>query len=265
MRGGAHVSKVDNLRNFNMAWQAALKKKVKPILFRNEPQLRPLKLGIGRGAVFSIDRRSQLQLEFGLYESELIPHYRRQIFPTAIVYDIGAAEGDTAIKFASLVPFGHVFAFEADETRCQELGQNLDYNPELKGRTEIVNVFVAGQGIYKDPGSGERSRKVSIDDLVDSGEIPPPNFVKIDVDGGELEVLRGMRNTMVSCLHRKSLCLIIEVHSPELELSCMDYLAELGYFVDLVRNAWWRLIWPELRPIGHNRWIIATPLRSSAE
>jgi hypothetical protein len=45
----------------------------------------------------------------------------------------------------------------------------------------------------------------------------------------------------------------------------MDYLAELGYFVDLVRNAWWRLIWPELRPIGHNRWIIARPVRSSAE
>jgi precorrin-6B methylase 2 len=244
-----------------MTWQAALKGKIKPILFRNEPKIRRVKRGIGKGTMFVIDRRTQLQFEFGLYESELAPHYRRQILPTAIVFDIGAAEGDTAIKFASLVPLGHVFAFEADKDVLLKMGQNLDHNPELTNRIDVVNVFVSSPKVDGDLGNGKSRREVSIDDLVAREQIPPPNFVKIDVDGGELEVLKGMRNTLISCLHFGSLCLIIEVHSAELERNCMEYLDELGYFVSLIPNAGWRLIWPEFRPIGHNRWIIASPGR----
>jgi hypothetical protein len=142
--------------------------------------------------------------------------------------------------------------------------QNLEHNPELTNRIDVMNTFVSSQVVDEDLGKGKSRREISIDDLVDREQVPPPNFVKIDVEGGELQVLKGMRNTLISCLHSRSLCLIVEVHSPELELNCTKYLAELGYVVDLIPNARWRLIWPEFRPIGHDRWIIANPGRPLA-
>lgn len=247
---------LDNIRTFNMRWQASLKGKIKPVLFRNEPRLRRIKFGLGKGTAFLLDRRSQLQFEFGLSESELTRHYRAQIRPTSILYDIGAADGDTAVRLASLVPHGHVFAFEADQNICHEMQHNLDRNPELGRLVEVLNVFVSSRETA-DRDSSERS----IDGLVDRGVIPTPNFVKIDVDGGELDVLKGMHKTLRRCLQLRSLSLLVEVHSPELEVDCTRFLRELGYHVEAVRNAWWRVIWPELRPIGHNRWITAGPAR----
>jgi hypothetical protein len=35
-----------------------------------------------------------------------------------------------------------------------------------------------------------------IDDLIDSGEIPPPHFIKCDVEGAELKVFRGASITL---------------------------------------------------------------------
>ena len=49
---------------------------------------------------------------------------------------------------------------------------------------------------------------MAIDELVSSGELPPPTVVKIDVEGAELAVLEGMRETIGA--HRPAI--ICELH-----------------------------------------------------
>jgi hypothetical protein len=50
---------------------------------------------------------------------------------------------------------------------------------------------------------------------------------------------------------------LIETHSTELERACVSQLERFGFNTKIVRNAWWRYIVPEQRPIAHNRWLVA--------
>jgi len=85
-----------------------------------------------------------------------------------------------------------------------------------------------------------------------SDTIVYPCLVKIDVDGGERDVLMGAR----ALLKQRKARWIIETHSRELEDECRSILHTAGFTTVIVRNAWWRWLVPEQRPIPHNRWLI---------
>jgi len=91
--------------------------------------------------------------------------------------------------------------------------------------------------------------------VVARGMAPPPGFVKVDVDGAELDVLAGMQELLR--VHRP--VVFVEVHGADREGNCSAFLTSRGYEVRIVKNAWWRALYPEHRPIGHNRWLLAVP------
>lgn len=64
-----------------------------------------------------------------------------------------------------------------------------------------------------------------IDDLVDEGQVQPPDLVKIDVEGAEASVIRGARQVLLR--HRP--WVLCEVHGIEEALSVTQSLLELGY------------------------------------
>ena len=66
-----------------------------------------------------------------------------------------------------------------------------------------------------------------LDSLVAGGRIPPPNLLKIDVEGAEYQVLKGAAELLRK--YRPRLCL--EAHSAELEIKCRQNLEALGYSV----------------------------------
>ena len=76
-------------------------------------------------------------------------------------------------------------------------------------------------------------------------------LIKIDVEGAEAIVLQGM----IDLLKENDCRLIIETHSVQLEKDCMAFLKSQGYYVRIIKNAWWRSILPERRPLKHNRWL----------
>jgi predicted RNA methylase len=228
-------------RRVMMRTQHRVKVKAKPYLFEEEPRLRPVRFGPGRGVRLHLSRQRDLQREFGLYEAELHSIHRKHIRQSSVIYDVGAGDGLTALTFARLASKGHVYAFEADTGVLAVLERNLEANPSLRERVTIVPQAVGAVG------------QTALDSFAERPAMPVPHFVKIDVDGAELEVLEGM--DQIAKQDRPTA--VIEVHSSKLEDDCARWLADRSYAVTTVRNAWWRTFYPELRPIGHNRWLLA--------
>jgi precorrin-6B methylase 2 len=216
-----------------MLAQHRVKLLVKPLLVRDETKARTIRSGPGRGTVALLNRRHDLQRELGLYETELNSIYRACISPDSVVYDIGAGDGVTTLLYASLASAGRVYAFEPEPSAVRRLQANLALNPSLSRHVDVIAAPFASDVITRD--------------------LEPPDFMKIDADGGELAVL-GAAVPLV----RDFPPLVVETHSHELEESCIEFLRELGYAVEIVPNSRWRSLWPEWRPLEHNRWLLAT-------
>jgi hypothetical protein len=195
---------------------------------------RRLPLGIGRGFSLTIDFQHDTRLYLGLYEIELNRYLRRLCKPGVTSFDVGGCKGYDALVVARLTG-AWVVSFEADPAACSRMRDNLSLNPE-GSRVRTVQAMVGAPGA-----------EVTLDGA--AAEFGVPGFVKIDVDGGEVEVLRGAERLLVE--HRPSL--IVETHSQELERQCAWFLADHGYRPMRVKQ---RRVWKERRP-ADNRWLVA--------
>jgi FkbM family methyltransferase len=136
-----------------------------------------------------------------------------------VFWDVGANIGTIALALAARCPGLEVCAFEPSPQVLALLRRNLALNDALSGR---VRLFAAALGDRSGPASffasGEPRNSglgglaqsvnrtalpvtvdvVSGDDLVTQGVAPPPDLLKVDVEGFELEVLRGLERTLRS-------------------------------------------------------------------
>ena len=141
-------------------------------------------------------------------ERYIVTKLLKIIKPGDTCWDIGANIGFYTCLFASLVEGnGRVVAFEPASRTCGYLNENVSLN-------QFTNVTVVNKGLgdkqerghlhYSESGlaegtaslkyangraASERVTLDTIDNLVP--ELSAPNFVKIDVEGYQLEVLRG--------------------------------------------------------------------------
>jgi hypothetical protein len=208
---------------------SALKRRLLP-----PPRARSLPLGVGRGIRLTVDFQHDTRVYLGLYEIELNRYLRRLCRPGVNSFDVGGCKGYDALVLARLTGCW-VVSFEADPASCRTMRENFSLNPE---GTRIHMVH----GIVGRPGAD-----VTLDDY--ANEFGTPSFVKIDVDGGELDVLRGAERLLLK--NRPSL--IVETHSHELERLCGGFLCDHGYRPLIVKQ---RRVWKERRP-DDNRWLVA--------
>jgi len=168
-----------------------------------------------------------------------------------VVYDIGAHSGAYTLFFSRRVgETGWVVAFEPQPRNFARLLHNLHLNHVVNAQplrlglganSEVRDLYMlpgmsttasmadeSRTPLRRHAGSAQLER---LDTLVERMPLPPPDFLKIDVEGLELEVLHGALRT----LHRYRPGILVEVHGASREQkaarvrSLTALLQRLGY------------------------------------
>lgn len=222
---------------------ASLKHKLKSILFGQLGEHR-VKYGLGKGLKLTIDPLHKSQRILGLDEREVQPYFAAFAKCADVFIDVGASDGYYSLIYRKLNQYGQVICCDADQSFRDMQHRHFFSN------FGHIDKF---QAIEKLVGDHLQEGCTTIDELIRGSEWARP-FIKVDVDGGELQVLKGA----VQTLTWKNCVLIIETHSSVLESDCILFLKNHGYDSGIIRNAWWRTIIPEKRMIPHNRWFYSS-------
>jgi len=218
-----------------------LKELVKSRIWPSGRKQRRILGGIAAGVVMELDPQSDTQRLLGLYEREIAGLVFRLAGECATLVDIGANDGY----------YTNIFL----RTSAKRI---VVCEPSPVVSRLLVNA--AANGFIPD------QRFCVIQRLIRPGEdaiyasqlvqnLPGPVFLKVDIDGGELNLLQSCESSD----RLEELHWLIETHSAWLENSCVQWFQQRRYRTKVIPNAWWRLFLPELRPIAHNRWLLAEP------
>jgi FkbM family methyltransferase len=164
--------------------------------------------------------------------------------------DIGSYFGWYSCVAAVAAPKGRVLAVELDQDNFSVLAYNVAYNRLWNIETVQAGAFDSNQDVRvpRDPFSvsperaiatgaeagGVAVRAIVLDDMLEAKGFRP-SFVKIDVEGAETAVLRGLRKT----LQRDQPTLLVEIHSEKLRGfgsstgEVVELLGGLGYRVEV--------------------------------
>jgi FkbM family methyltransferase len=227
------------------------------------------------GARLMLDLREEKDLWLGSYEPSVLEAVERWVRPGMTVYDVGAHIGYVTLALAQAVGAeGRVVAFEPLPANQQRLRANLELNG-LSGRVEVLPAAVGES-------SGSRwfqpHASVAMGRLVAEQEAPPgsfqvevvalddfgrgqsawPGLIKIDIEGGEVAALRGMRQI----LRAAGPVLLLEVHGAQAAQAVAEELQAAGYRLSRLRRGLSRMAWAgQLGGRGH---ILALPPADSS-
>lgn len=172
---------------------------------------------VAAGFTLDLDLRDpdQWAMQAGLYGTAVLELAATVLRPGDTVIDVGAQVGYLSAAFAQRVgPGGQVHAFEPDPTVLPGLQRSVAANPELRitvhpfalaereGDATLHVSPTKGWSTLRDAGYPEiESVSVAtrtLDSLVAAREIDASRLrlVKIDVEGSEPQVLRGMADTL---------------------------------------------------------------------
>ncbi len=230
-----------------------------------QPRWVEIPRGLGKGLVLLVDPRYELAYVRGDHEpwvQDLVASWLRH---GDVFYDVGAHVGFFSVLAGRLVrPGGAVIAFEPDPDNFARLEANIARNRmgcvrpvcavvlDRSGtvsfaRAPAASSRVEGRAVGSDGALATEVLSVpgvTLDDHYD----PRPGVVKIDVEGGELQVLSGARRLLAE----GKLGWIVEAHSEELEAALVRIFNNAGYTVRAMRPT--HQSYPEYR----QRYVLAT-------
>jgi FkbM family methyltransferase len=204
----------------------------------------------------------------------------QHIQPGDVVYDVGANVGFFSLIAARLVgPEGRVCSFEPVTANAASIRDNVALNafPNVQtfevavgreaGSAELLLTEWDGGSTLASsvvqpsrPVSRRTTRVIAMDEFIEAENLRPPSFVKIDVEGLEMEVLEGMARTLED---RKPILLfeIDDGNRERFERRWRDldgYVSRFGYQIIHLKDSYANALWN----VGHT---LALPRISSEQ
>lgn len=174
------------------------------------------------GVRFDVDLAEGIDLSlflFGSFQKWVIDDCLLPRMEGFCAIDIGANIGAICLPLAFRQPGSRIFAVEPTDHAFKRLKRNLELNPALQQRVKMIQAFMGDESLPQpgmiayprwrlDTTAGLRHEvhlgeahevscpKLTIDKLVKQEGLTRLNFIKIDTDGHELDILKGGRHTL---------------------------------------------------------------------
>ncbi len=191
-----------------------------------------------------------------IFEKEVVDLAAQYIKPGSTVLDVGANFGQMSVLFSNLAgDNGTVHCFDADDWVYEILNKNIEANNKqgkiiphfgavhnVAGDTLIFpeQVFehsgsYGSYGIDYNAKNGREVKTLTIDSLnIDS----PISFMKIDIQGGDLQAMQGAVKTIAK--HKMPILFEYEYHFEDKFNMCfqdyVDFIKSIGYKFYKVRS-----------------------------
>ena len=172
----------------------------------------------------------------------------------SVFYDIGANIGIYTLYMNYKNPMMQIFCFEPVQNNFNSLQNNIilnsalnvhPFNIALSNNNMITNLFISDtrngnsgaqiEAPINEKGESFEALKIEkilsfqLDYLVNNLNFPQPNFIKIDVDGHENEILDGMKVTLGN---QQLKSLLIEFNDDNQFQKWQSVFNKIGLFID---------------------------------
>lgn len=198
-------------------------------------------------------------IQEGNYENVLFEYLSSQNLNDSVFWDIGAHFGYISLVMAKMITGteGKIIAFEPNPLNVDAFQENISNNANFSNKIELYPLAISNQNTEilfrtspkknhphsmgghlinsKTPFAELEYQKLgfqeilvqttTIDDFLLQNQAKKPHIIKIDVEGAELDVLKGGLKTLKTI---KPL-LIIEIHHIILMFHIQNFLKDLGY------------------------------------
>lgn len=225
---------------------APVKQKLARLIYPHGSRRRVLR-GPARGMRFVVGDGIGVSYAVGV-DAAAPRHFEGWVKRGMTVYDVGANKGQMALLFASLVgPDGRVVAFEPAPDVFARLRENLSlngldcvhpvqvaaadeegeltfaYDPERPTQGKLLDVELT---LRLDSADTITVPARPLDSVLD--DEPPPDVVKLDVEGAAASALRGATRI----LDEVGPAIYIELHGPEEQAGVRDEVLSRGYVAE---------------------------------
>ena len=202
------------------------------------------------------DAIDQIMLRTGEYEPHVLRAIQMNLQPQDVFWDIGCNVGYHSISIRQLFPNIEIYAFEPNPVIFARLWANINLNAKqikifnfgLATRSSFAELSIqthgnSGLSSFMPLEAVDYDRKLfcpvfSGDDLILNNEVQAPNVIKIDVEGFEASVFRGMSNALKNINLR---AIIFEARGFKKDDDLADLLVSFGFteFTALGANLDW--------------------------
>jgi len=228
--------------------------------------------GTLKGYKVLLNLKAEKSRWLGTYEPELQAALREFLKPGMTVYDVGANIGYVTLMLAHHAGAdGRVFAFEALPANVERIQKNVALN-NISNVTVVSGAVLdkAGSvtfyvhesvGMGKAAGSAGRHDEqykaeitvpgLPLDEFVYEQGNPAPDAVKMDIEGGEVLALPGMKRVLAE----RHPLMFLELHCPESEKVAWETLTAVGYTLYAMESGY--PIIKSLEQLGWKAYLIA--------